>query len=140
MKTVVAVMSSILLFVVSGFAVAAESTPNTIDGTVKVSAEKVIDLVESMDNLLVIDARKVSDYQKGHIPDSLNLPNTETNPLSLAQHIKSKESPVLFYCNGVNCGRSVEACKIAVKAGYTNVYWFRGGIKEWEDKGFPVEK
>jgi rhodanese-related sulfurtransferase len=27
----------------------------------------------------------------------------------------------------------------AVKAGYTRVYWFRGGFPEWSAKGYPVE-
>jgi len=27
----------------------------------------------------------------------------------------------------------------AIKAGYTKVYWFRGGFPEWKGKGFPTE-
>jgi len=68
------------------------------------------------------------------------LPNTSTNEESLAKHIASKDTPVLFYCNGVKCGRSVESSKLAVSLGYKKIYWFRGGWEEWTQKGMPVSQ
>lgn len=117
-----------------------KETPQFIDGTTRVSAEEVIDLVESKPDLVIIDARKASDYQKGYIEGAVSLPNTETTPETLAKVIPSKETPVLFYCNGAKCGRSVKSAKIAVQAGYKNIYWFRGGIEEWQAKGLPLVK
>ena len=109
-----------------------------IDGTVRVSAEEMIDLVEQYDELVIIDSRKKSDVAKGFIEGSISLPNTETNSGSLAKHVASKSTPVLFYCNGIKCGRSVKAAKIAIAEGYSKIYWFRGGMQEWEAKGLPV--
>ncbi len=119
---------------------AGETTPEFVEGTTRVTAEEIIDLVDAKPDLVIIDARKRSDYQKGYIEGAVNLPNTETTPESLAGVIPSKSTPVLFYCNGVKCGRSVESAQKAVSAGYTQVYWFRGGIQEWEAKGLPVVK
>jgi len=115
-----------------------KEVPQFIDGTVRVSAEEMIDLVEQYDELVIIDSRKKSDVAKGFIEGSISLPNTETDAKSLAKHVASKSTPVLFYCNGSKCGRSVKASKIALAEGYTKVYWFRGGIQEWEAKGLPV--
>ena len=140
MKKLASILIPLALLLFISPMLAAEEAPASIDGTTLVDAEKIIELVESLDDLIIVDARTVGDYDKGHIPDSVRLVNTETNADSLSKILSSKESPVVFYCNGVNCGRSVESCKIAVAEGYTNVYWFRGGIKEWEAKGFPVEK
>jgi rhodanese-related sulfurtransferase len=124
---------------ISGVAFAGKKeVPQFIDGTVRVSAEEVIDLVEKFDELVILDARKKSDVAKGFIEGSISLPNTETNADSLAKNIPSKSTPVVFYCNGIKCGRSVKAAKIAIAEGYTNIYWFRGGIQEWEAKGLPV--
>ena len=117
-----------------------ELTPEQLDGTTKVSAEKVIDLFESAPNLTVIDARKASDFEKGHIEGAINLANTDTDEASLSKIVPAKADPVLFYCNGITCGRSVESAKKAVSYGYSKVYWFRGGMQEWEQKGLPVEK
>ena len=142
MKPMTSFLFSIALLFATGQAALAEKAdaPASIDGTTLVNADQLIELVESNDDLVVVDSRKVSDFEKGHIPDSINLPNTETNSDSLAQLLPSKASPVLFYCNGAKCGRSVEACQIAVAEGYTKVYWFRGGIQEWEAKGYPVDR
>jgi len=126
--------------VLSTSAIAKEDVPETLDGTTKVTAEKLIELMQSKSDLVVIDSRKPSDRAKGHIEGSLALPNTDTNEGSLAKHLKSKATPVAFYCNGVKCGRSVAAAKIAISHGYSEIYWFRGGWDEWTSKGLPVMK
>jgi rhodanese-related sulfurtransferase len=127
-------------FVAHGAAMAKEDTPPTLDGATVISAEQAIELIGSIDNLVVVDARKDSDHQKGWIEGSKALPNTETNPDSLAKVVPDKAQPVLFYCNGIKCGRSYESAKVALAAGYSKVYWFRGGMEEWEAKGLPVVK
>ncbi len=125
-----------LLLLASGQVLA--DTPNQISGTTKVSAEEVIALVEELDDLVIIDARKSQDHSAGFIEGAVSLPDTETNPANLANIIPSKSTPVLFYCNGIKCGRSVTACKIAIADGYSKIYWFRGGWDEWVNKGLPV--
>lgn len=117
---------------------AEETVPDAIGGTTKISAEELINLAETEPKLIIIDSRQVSDRTKGFIEGSISLPDTGTTAESLAGHIPSKSTPVVFYCNGIKCGRSVTAAKIAVAAGYTRIYWFRGGWVEWTEKGFPV--
>lgn len=135
-KVGVALMASLF---VAGFAVAGEKeVPQFIEGTVRVSAEEMIELVEKHDNLVIVDSRKKSDVAKGFIEGSISLPNTDTNADSLAKAVPSKSTPVVFYCNGIKCGRSGKAAQIALAEGYTSVYWFRGGMQEWEAKGLPV--
>jgi len=135
----------ILLFsfnVSINIATAAEKkdAPLNIDGTTKVIAEEVIELVENIPNLLIIDARIKSDRKQGYIEGSISLPDIETNCKSLAKTIPAKTSPVLFYCNGVKCGRSVNSSRTALKCGYKNIYWFRGGFEEWKAKKLPLIK
>ncbi|HEY5601961.1 MAG TPA: rhodanese-like domain-containing protein, partial [Gammaproteobacteria bacterium] len=74
------------------------------------------------------------------IEGSVGLPDHDTNAETLAKHVASKTTPVLFYCNGVKCGRSVNSSKQAVELGYKNIYWFRGGWEEWTQKGLPVTR
>ena len=117
---------------------AEEIVPDAIPGTTKISAEELISLAQEEADLVIIDSRKVSDHKDGYIEGSINLPDTETDPASLAKHIPGKGTPVIFYCNGIKCGRSVTSAKVAVAAGYRNIYWFRGGWAEWNEKGYPV--
>jgi len=109
-----------------------------IGGTVRVSAEEMIDLIDEYEELVIIDCRKKNDITKGFIDGSINLPSTETNASSLAKYVGSKTTPILFYCNGITCGRSEAAIKIAITEGYSKIYWFRGGMQEWEAKDLPV--
>lgn len=129
-----------MVLLVSSNAFAGEVTPEKLAGTTRVTAEDLIELVGKIDNLVIIDARKSSDRKKGYIEGSVGLPNTETNAASLAKYIADKSTPVLFYCNGIKCGRSVKSAKIAIAEGYSKVYWFRGGWDEWTSKGMPVAK
>ncbi len=117
---------------------AKEDVPESLEGTIRISAEELIDLLDEHDDLVIIDSRKTSDHEMGFIEGSIGMPDTDTNADSLAHHLKSKSTPVVFYCNGVKCGRSVKAAKIAVAEGYSLVYWFRGGWEEWMEKGYPV--
>ncbi len=125
-----------LLFLGAGSVLA--DTPEQLPGTAKVTAEDLISLVDKHDNLVIIDARTAQDYEGGFIEGAISLPDTSTTPEALAKVIPAKNTPVLFYCNGVKCGRSVASCKIAVADGYSNIYWFRGGWDEWVAKGLPV--
>ena len=115
-----------------------KEVPQFVEGTTRVSAEELIELVEKFDDLVIIDSRKKSDVAKGFIEGSVSLPNTETNAETLAKHVPNKAQPIAFYCNGIKCGRSLKAAKIALAEGYNNIYWFRGGIQEWEAKGLPI--
>jgi len=125
-----------------GFAGAGDKivSPDTILGTTKVDAEGVIDLVEKIPGLIIIDARIRQDRVQGYIEGSVSLPDIETNCEKLMQVIPRKSSPVLFYCNGPKCGRSVQSSLKAQTCGYHNVYWFRGGFEEWKNKNYPFLK
>lgn len=117
-----------------------KNTPFYIAGVTAVTAEQVLDLVEKTPTLMIIDARIKADRQQGYIEGSISLPDIKTNCTSLAKLIPKKNTSVLFYCNGVKCGRSANSCKSAVKCGYSNVYWFRGGFEEWQAKNYLFVK
>lgn len=121
-----------------GAVIAKEKVPDMIPGTMKITAEQLIELVETKDDLVIIDARKKADRELGFIEGSINLTDTDTNAETLAAVIRDKNTPVIFYCNGINCGRSVKSSQIALGEGYQNIYWFRGGWDEWTEKSYPV--
>lgn len=132
------VVAGLFLFLAQPALAEKPMVPETIQGTTRVSAEEMIDLAANKPELVIIDARKAADFQKGFIEGAVSLPDTDTTQESLATHIKTKSTPVVFYCNGVRCGRSVKSSEMAVSLGYENIYWFRGGWEEWTEKGYPV--
>ncbi len=46
---------------------------------------------------------------------------------------------LIFYCMGVNCWESYNATLRAAAMGYSNLYWYRGGLQAWEDAGLPMQ-
>jgi rhodanese-related sulfurtransferase len=128
------VFSSLLLISLQAGAI---KSPETIEGTVRVNAEEFIDLVGKIPDLIIIDSRITGDRKQGYVEGSVSLPDVDTTCATLAQKIPDKATPTLFYCNGVKCGRSAKAVKIALSCGYSKIYWFRGGFEEWLAKGYP---
>ena len=116
------------------------TSPETIEGTEKIEAEGLIQLVNQNEDQIIIDSRISSDRRLGYIAGSISLPDTDTSCESLARLIPKKSDPVVFYCNGPNCRRSDNAVTIAVDCGYTKVYWFRGGIEAWKANNYPIRK
>jgi PQQ-dependent catabolism-associated CXXCW motif protein len=45
---------------------------------------------------------------------------------------------IVFFCSGVRCWLSYNAALRAARAGYTSVYWYRGGIDAWRAAGLPT--
>ena len=112
-------------------------SPENIPGASKVDAEGLLQLAEHVRDLVIVDARVRGDREHGFIEESKSLPDSETNCKTLAKLIRSVDTPVLFYCNGPRCGRSVKSSQIALDCGYRHIYWFRGGFEEWRAKGYP---
>ena len=118
----------------------AADAPDTLAGTTKVDAEGLIETLARVPDLVIIDSRIAMDRQQGYIEGSVSLPDTATDCDSLSVLLEGRSAPILFYCNGPKCGRSVKAIHKAQECGYDRIFWFRGGFEEWATKGYPFLK
>lgn len=127
---------------------AAPLTPPDLLGVTVVSAAQARDLMAK--GVLMVDTRVANEYVEQHIRGAVSIPYKEKSAKSphfdprldrfdLSKLPRDKATPVIFYCNAGECWKSYKASRAAVKAGYTNVYWLRGGIPEWKNNGLPVE-
>ncbi|MFQ5423088.1 MAG: rhodanese-like domain-containing protein [Phycisphaerae bacterium] len=74
-------------------------------------------------------------YQRGHIPGALHVDYERMEPGALPA---DKKAPLVFYCAGGGCPVSGMAARKAVEFGYTNVWVYEGGIKEWRAAGLKL--
>ena len=85
-------------------------------------------LMDKESGYIIIDARTQSEYDEGHIPGAILIPEYE-----IAQRAESelpdKNQLILVYCRSGR--RSKIAAEELVKLGYTNVKEF-GGIIDWK--------
>ena len=141
-----------LLFAASLFfataAQAASETPPSLAGATVVTAEQAREMIQK--GVPIIDARVANEYADEHIRGAKNVPYKEKSAkaanfdpshdsFALNELPADKSAPVIFYCNAGECWKSYTASTAAIKAGYTKVYWLRGGIPEWKKHGYPVE-
>lgn len=88
---------------------------------------------------LLIDARNPEEFREAHIPGAINIPQKELD--HFAGLLPADKGAVLvFYCNGVKCGKSKKSAKKAIELGYTNVQVFAEGMPVWEETGYPFYK
>jgi rhodanese-related sulfurtransferase len=112
--------------------------PSSIPGASVVSATETVELILSQPDLVIIDSRKQQEYTKGHIEGAVSILDTYMQEDDLQEIAPDRSAPILFYCNGIRCLRSSNAIKKAIDWGYTHLYWFRGGWKEWQENRLPI--
>lgn len=134
-------------FLFSGQAQAGE-TPATLAGGKIVSAEEVTK--DAAAGAVIVDTRVAYEYAEEHIKGAVSVPYREKSKkvadfdvskdqFDVSKLPSDKSKAVVMYCNGPACWKSYKASVAAVKAGYTNVNWYRAGIPDWKSKGHPVE-
>ncbi len=121
-------------------------TPSELTGVKRVSAREAQDLAEKGAKL--VDVRTEKEYIARHARGSVNLPYVEKSLKEIDYDAKKDQFPglaslgkadaVVFFCNGPECWKSFKASKAARDAGYTKVYWLRGGMPEWVAQNLPA--
>ena len=90
-------------------------------------------------NFLLVDSRNPEEYREAHIPGAINIP--EKHFAKLAGLLPAdKNMQLIFYCNGIKCGKSKKAAEQASQRGYTNIFVFAEGMPVWEELGYSFYK
>ena len=94
----------------------------------QISGAEAKALMDSESGYIIIDARTQSEYDEGHIPGAVLIPEYEIADRA-EKELPDKYQLILVYCRSGR--RSKIAAEELVKLGYTNVKEF-GGIIDWE--------
>jgi len=107
------------------------------DGFALIDTSGLKRLLDKGEDLLLFDARSPEEYQEVHIKGARSLPQKQ---FSQYAHLLPADTSmqIIFYCNGVKCGKSRKAAKKAIAMGYENVFVYAQGIPVWEEKGMPI--
>lgn len=112
-----------------------------------------IEILHAMNDkgAMLIDMRESEDRVKGTIPNSYHIPYTEVSGRMDELGCKkigggkwdcSAARKVYAFCNGPVCPQSPTAIAAMTRDGFpaTKIYYYRGGMLDWEALGFPVVK
>ena len=86
-----------------------------------------IEMMNADDGLVVVDVRTQEEFDGGHIPGAICIPNESIVDAQPAE-LPDLEQTILVYCRSGR--RSKEAAQKLADMGYTEVYEF-GGIIDW---------
>lgn len=140
MKKLMVIGLVALVAAVQAFTPASNVEAGTSEDVRKISLAELQSFMKEKDDLVVLDARGGWSFNGVVIEGAGNLPAKSVSAESLAEAIPSKDTPVVFYCSGVNCAAGEIAARKAIGHGYTDVYDFKGGIAEWAEAGLPTNK
>ncbi len=129
---------SLMLSATTGYAADSDyRSPEHVAGTATATAAEVKALHDN--GAIFIDVRNQRLYDRLRIPGAYHLDLKYGYDEESLAAVANKDEPVIIYCSGVKCSRSYRASEMAVSWGYKKVYYFRGGIVDWRDAGYPVE-
>ncbi len=90
---------------------------------------------------LFIDARYPQEYENIRIKNSINIPASYSIDKIAGRLEKyKKDQMMIVYCTSTGCNYSTRVAETCRFLKYSNVFIFRGGIEEWDKKGYPLIK
>jgi rhodanese-related sulfurtransferase len=114
-----------------------EISPLTVEGATSITTKQAKKLFDA--GALFVDVRSDKAWNAGRIADAVLLDiKSKFTELNLLAEMK-KTDPAIMYCNGETCLRSAKGAMLAVKWGFTNIYYYRDGYPAWKKAGYPVE-
>lgn len=93
--------------------------------------------LDQKEPFVLVDVREESEWAKDHLPGAVHL-GKGIIERDIEQRVPDTATEIVLYCGGGF--RSALAADSLQKMGYTNVISMDGGIRDWRERGFPLEK
>ncbi|MGA2005449.1 MAG: rhodanese-like domain-containing protein [Terriglobales bacterium] len=93
--------------------------------------------LDKKDKFVLVDVREDHEYDADHIPGTIHL-GKGIIERDIEARYPALDTELVLYCGGGF--RSALAADNLQKMGYTNVISMDGGIREWREKAYPLEK
>jgi rhodanese-related sulfurtransferase len=112
--------------------------PAALEGATVISTSQLIQSMRERDAganpFWLIDARGCAPEPT--IPTAVCLPGNSVQVLQAKAPDKATE--LVIFCHDGACPMSFNLASQAVAAGYSNVFWYRGGVNAWVESGMPT--
>lgn len=115
----------VLVIMLAGCGKSDADTPNNTYE--KITMSEGLARMKSDENYILLDVRRADEFEAGHIPGAVNLPNEEIGTEEIPS-LPDKAQTIYIYCRSGN--RSKQAADKLLALGYTNLIEF-GGIIDY---------
>ena len=104
-----------------------------------ISRDELKTMINSGAQHKLVEALPKKYFETEHLPKAINIPHDEI--VSIAPILlPNKSEPVIVYCANAQCQNSHMAAESLRELGYTKVYEYREGKKDWIEAGLQIEK
>ena len=87
-------------------------------------------------NINIVDVREAEDYEKGHIPGAVNLPQGNWDN---GARVLSRDKTNVVYCYSQQCHLAAQACVAFASKGFP-VMELEGGFGTWKENELRIEQ
>lgn len=101
-----------------------------------VTAEELLQKIDSQADVLVIDARLKEYYDADHIKGALSIPYST---VVSRDFVLPPAKEIIVYCGCPNDETSTKTALELIKQGFLGVKVLKGGYNVWKDKGYPTQ-
>ena len=124
LKQLVPLLLVLMVMLVACGKTDASAPSNTYE---RVSMSEGLARMESDKHYILLDVRRADEFESGHIPGAINLPNEKIGTEEI-HALPDKSQTIYVYCRSGN--RSRQAADKLLALGYTNIIEF-GGILDY---------
>ncbi len=103
-----------------------------------ITREELKAKLDAGEDFTLIDVLGPESYRLHHLPRAINVPVMEIDATRVAGLPKDKKT--IVYCASFQCTASPMAAQKLEELGFTNVIDFEGGIEDWMEADYPVER
>ncbi len=94
-------------------------------------------LIETKEDIVLLDCRGVDYYNWEHLPDAVNLRWKYVDKLAPGR-FPDKKTRIITYCDGFTCHVSIRCYKNLHSLGYRNLVEYSGGLADSKAHGLPI--
>lgn len=124
-------------------------TPMSVPGGQRITTMQLRDFINANRNVILVDVlvdqHQITLQGARYIPlagqpGALN-DNIQAQTARALQNVTGgrRDTPLVFFCAGAACWESYNAVLRARAAGYTQLFWYRGGLASWQEAGLPMQ-
>ena len=101
----------------------------------KISVVELKNKLDQKEPLQLVAALDQYEYLAAHIPGSLYFENPREAVSSLDKNVET-----VVYCSSPSCASGPVAAQYFLRSGFNKVRLYSGGLEQWDEAGFPLEK
>ena len=108
-------------------------------GLVALDTDQVRRLL-ALDQAILLDARHPDEYDKGHLPDAINVPYENLNEVETILGGLARDKWLICHCDGPPCDLGELLGLELLARGAAHVAVYSGGLDAWRESGGEILK